>query len=376
LRTTAPPIAPFMTTVREYVRYANSIEVRQPNEEEILREILASFGRLQRYTFEKHRHGIRGAHAKSHGVLKGELTVYDGLPEPLAQGVFRSPRTFPAIVRLSTTAGDILPDGVASFRGMAVKIVGVEGPKLLPELADAVTQDFLFVNHPAFPTGDAASFLKALRRIVKMAHLPAPMQKLLTTLSRAGRTVLGKVGIDVAGVIGQAMPETHILGETYFTGAAMRYGDYVAQLSVVPVSTSLQPLRGKTIDTGNDAALRDAVVEFFRHQSAEYEIRVQLCTNLERMPVEDASVRWPEEESPYQPIARLTLPAQDADSAARRVYADDVLSFSPWHGLAEHRPLGSIMRVRREAYEASSRARHARNAQPRAEPGSIAELPD
>jgi hypothetical protein len=373
---TAPLIAPRMTTARTYVRYDSSIEVRQPDEAETLREILASFGRLQRYTFEKHRHGIRGAHAKSHGVLKGELTVYDGLPEPLAQGVFRWPRSLPVIVRFSTTAGDILPDGVASFRGMAVKIIGVEGEKLLPQLANAVTQDFLFVNHPAFPTGDAASFLKALRRIVRMAYVPAPVQKLLTTLSRAGRKVLGKVGIDVAGVIGQAMPETHILGETYFSGAALRYGDYIARLSAVPMSANLQPLRGKTIDTGNDSALRDAVVGFFRDQSAEYEIRAQLCTALERMPVEDASVRWPEQESAYQPVARLMLPAQDAYSAARRVYADDVLSFSPWHGLAEHRPLGSIMRVRREAYEASSRARHARNAQPRAEPRSIAELPD
>lgn len=62
------------------------------------------------------------------------------------------------------------------------------------------------------------------------------------------------------------------------------------------------------------------------------------------MPVEDASVPWPEELSPHQTVAVLHLPAQDPYSGARRRYADDVLSFNPWHALEAHRPLGSIMR--------------------------------
>jgi len=70
------------------------------------------------------------------------------------------------------------------------------------------------------------------------------------------------------------------------------------------------------------------------------------------------------------------IPPQDAYSPARRVYGDDVLSFNPWQGVEAHRPLGSIMRSRRAAYEASSARRHALNAQPRAEPTSISELPD
>ena len=94
------------------------------------------------------------------------------------------------------------------------------------------------------------------------------------------------------------------------------------------------------------------------------------------MPVEDAAVLWPDDLSPHQPLATLRIPPQDAYSPARRVYGDDVLSFNPWHGIREHQPLGSIMRVRIAAYERSTRYRHEMNAQPRVEPTSIDAIPD
>jgi hypothetical protein len=138
----------------------------------------------------------------------------------------------------------------------------------------------------------------------------------------------------------------------------------------------VRALRGAAYDPAHaPSALRDQIVEFFRNQGAEYELRAQLCTDLARMPVEDASVRWSERASPQQPLATLRFAPQDAYSAARRVYADDVLSFNPWHCIAEHRPLGSIMRARIRSYEASALFRHEMNRQPRREPRSIDEVP-
>ena len=87
-------------------------------------------------------------------------------------------------------------------------------------------------------------------------------------------------------------------------------------------------------------------------------------------------MRWPEQHSPHQPIAKISFEPQDACSAARRVYADDVLSFNPWHCIAEHRPLGSIMRARIKAYEESTRFRHDMNVRPRTEPRGIVDIPD
>lgn len=105
-------------------------------------------------------------------------------------------------------------------------------------------------------------------------------------------------------------------------------------------------------------------------------IRVQLCTNLDTMPVEDASVQWPEDESPYQPVARLVLPRQDAMSEARKIIMNDAMSFRPGHSLASHRPLGSLMRARLRTYPALYAFRQRQNGNPQAEPSSLADIPD
>jgi hypothetical protein len=156
----------------------------------------------------------------------------------------------------------------------------------------------------------------------------------------------------------------------------LRYGDHLAKVSVAPASLGLRALASDGFDPGNDfSALRDAVVAHFRDRPAEFEFRVQLCTDLGRMPIEDATVEWPEEESPYRPVARLTFPPQDAYSPPRRVFVDDALSFSPAHALAAHRPLGSIMRARLRAYGELAHFRRAMNALEGVEPRSIDEVP-
>lgn len=103
---------------------------------------------------------------------------------------------------------------------------------------------------------------------------------------------------------------------------------------------------------------------------------MQLCTDLDRMPVEDASKQWPEDESPYRPVARIRVPAQPAWSEARAAQADDGLAFSPWHGLLAHQPLGSVNRVRRPAYAAMSALRAEHNGQPNLEPRGAVGLSD
>jgi hypothetical protein len=171
-------------------------------------------------------------------------------------------------------------------------------------------------------------------------------------------------------------PNTQILGDIFYSSAPLRYGDYVAKLSVVPLSNSVTSLQDQPVPraAGSDAD-RDEVVEFFRHNSAEYELRVQLCTDVKTMPIENARVQWPESASPYVGVAKITYPVQDAYSPERQVFGDDVLSFNSWRALAAHRPLGSINRLKLKVYEASSNFRHEKNHVPRLEPTDIAELP-
>ncbi|WP_324680424.1 catalase family protein [Hymenobacter sp. GOD-10R] len=360
-----------------YVRYADGVEEPQPNEEQLTDETVASMGRLNRFMFEKHRHAIRDAHAKSHGVLRGELHLYPHLPEHLAQGLFAQVRTYPVIIRLSSAPGAIGSDKQSTFKGMAVKILGVEGPKFLPDQAGELTQDFLLVSDPVIPTGDIKSYHDMQLKLEQFAHTPEAVQEAVATVSRLANKALNAVGVDPQiNPLGPGHPHYHLLGETYHSMGAFRYGDYVAKLSAAPHSANLQELIGKEVAVTDDSTWRDLVVDFFRSQGAEYELRAQLCTDLTTMPVEDASVAWPAEQSPYQPIGKLVIPAQEAYSPARRVFADDVLSFNPFHCLPAHQPLGSINRARLKAYEASSAYRHHMNAQPRREPRDIQELPD
>ncbi|MBC6613171.1 catalase family protein [Hymenobacter sp. BT507] len=364
-----------------YVRFADGVEEIQPNEEQLATETVESMARVNRLMFEKHRHAIRDAHAKSHGILRGELHIYPNLPEHLAQGMFKEANVYPVIIRLSTSPGAIQPDSQPAVKGFALKIIGVEGKKFLPEEADALTQDFLLVNDTIIPTGDVKSYHDMQLRIEKLAHGPELLQ---TAINKVG--VLADKALEVVQDLGgpkkevnmvvQAHPNRHILGETYTTLGAIRYGDYVAKMGVAPLSENLKALAGKEMDVSEPGAYRDMVVDFFRTQGAEYELRAQLCTDLQAMPVEDASIDWPQDQSPYQALGKLVLPAQDAYSPARRVFADDVLSFNPFHCLPEHLPLGSINRVRIKAYESSAAYRHHLNAQPHREPQDINELPD
>ncbi|GAA3754601.1 catalase family protein [Flavobacterium ginsengiterrae] len=369
-----------MTEFNPYILYTNTVETIQPDEQEISRKIVDSMARVNQLMYEKYRHAIRDAHAKSHGILKGELQIYDNLPSHLAQGLFSSAKTYPIIVRFSTAQGSIVPDKMSAFRGMAIKIIGVEGTKLLPELSDALTQDFLLVNYPVIPTGTIKEYLKMQEGLESQANSGELFQKVAQKAAVGVQNVLAAVGLaDSTNEL--SAPGPHILGDTYFSMAALRFGDYVAKINIQPLSENVKELAGKKIDheiidQDENAFLTKIIKDFFKNQTASYEMSAQLCTDLEIMPVEDGSVQWPEDKSPYQPVARITFRPQETFSPERRVYGDDVLSFNPFHCLPAHRPLGNIMRVRKLAYETSSRYRHHMNAQPRIEPKSIEELPD
>src|SRR4029079_15029439 len=88
-----------------------------------------------------------------------------------------------------------------------------------------------------------------------------------------------------------------------------------------------------------------------------FEFMVQLQTDPVRMPVEDPAIVWDEALSPFQRVALIRIPKQDP-TAFRDLAVGEQLSFTPWHALPEHRPLGSINRARREIYRAISQQRH------------------
>ena len=91
------------------------------------------------------------------------------------------------------------------------------------------------------------------------------------------------------------------------------------------------------------------------------------------MPVEDVTVEWPEQLSPFVTVAKVRIPQQDI-SGDDNLEKMDALSFTPWRVTAEHAPLGNIMRARKEVYRHASVLRHTLNHQQRKEPGSADEV--
>lgn len=359
----------------QFLRYNPSLETIAPNEQQVFEELTATARSISERIGDQFRHTMRPLHAKSHGLLKAELTLH-APAEPYRQGLFAKLATYPAIIRLSTTPGDILPDSISAPRGWAMKVLGLEGFDMLPGHEGQVTQDFVFVNGPVFGPPNAEEFLKVLKLLEKHATDSAGLKQVVSTTARTLENALGLVGGDSATLKSLGHPETHILGETFFSQAPVRYGDYVAKICIAPASDNLKALTGKHLDHSKYSALRDAVVEFFKTETAEWEVKAQLATDLAKMPVEDTSVRWPEDESPYVPVGRLVAKPQNAYSAERRIFVDELLSFNPWHGLLAHQPLGSVMRARKAVYPRTAAYRRTQEQRPMQEPRSISELPE
>ncbi|WP_336485819.1 catalase family protein [Methylobacterium nigriterrae] len=363
-------------TSAQPIRYAPDLEDIRPDEDEVQAGMIEQFAKIQGTTFKDYGHAVRGVHAKGHGLLTGRLEILPGLPGPLAQGAFATPGTHDVVLRLSTNPGDILDDSVSTPRGLALKILGVAGERLAG--AEGATQDFVMADAPAFVAPDARAFLKSLKLLAATTDTPQIFKKAFSATLRGVETVLEALGTKSPTVIALGgHPETHILGETFYSQVPLRWGDYVAKVAVAPVSPELTALTGAALNVnGKPNGLREAVSRFFAEHAGVWELRAQLLTNRETMPVEDASVPWPEAESPYVAVARITVPRQSAWGEARVKALDDGLAFSPWQGLAAHRPLGSIMRARRAVYPKSSGFRAERNGCPIQEPARLPPLAD
>lgn len=361
----------------EYVRYTDSVEEIQPDEQQIFDEINQVMRDIAGKIGARQRHVVRSVHAKSHALIKARMIVKDDLPAELRQGVFAEPgKTYDVIMRFSTNPGDILSDHISSPRGVALKIIGVEGEKT-PNHQNEATQDFLMQNAKAFSAKDAAAFLKNLKTLDKHADDSEFTKQIVSTTARLAETALEAVGAQSATLRGFGHPATNPLGETYSTLVALRYGDYFGKISLVPISENLKDLCGKKLpDVSRWDGLKEELHKFFESEQGVWEMRVQLCTDLEKMPVEDGSVEWDEKESPFVTVASLVSEPQESYSDARRVFVDEHLSFSPWHALAAHRPLGNVMRARLSSYEQIAAYRRRAEGREMIEPRSIDELPE
>lgn len=350
------------------LRYESAFEVPEPDEDKTELELTQTLLGIGETTYKDTGLGLRTVHAKSHGILRGTFTVLD-LPALYRQGIFASPQSHACIARLSTSPGDLLDDKVSTPRGLALKVIGVDGDRL-PGSENDTTQDFLTVNAPVFLAPTAKKFAGNLKLLAATTDRVPRLKLAFSALAGGIEKVLEAVGTESATLKGMGgHPHTHILGETFFSAVPFLFGPYMAKWQIVPVSPELLALQDVKVDLdGHPDGLREAVSQHFAAQGGEWEFRVQLCTDLEKMPIEDASVEWPQELSPFVTVARIRMEPQVSWDDEIAASLNDGLSFSVWHGIAAHRPLGSVNRVRRRAYASSAAERSPRGRCPVHEP--------
>jgi hypothetical protein len=358
-----------------YLRYSSDIETIEADEQESIDGIIDGMTQESETVAKRNGHAVRASHAKSTACLVGELIVADDLAPELAQGLFARPGTYPVAVRFAQGPGERLSDRVSTHRGMAVKIFDVEGDRLSGH--DAPTQDFVLASGPTFPAGTAAGFLSQAKKIGLTVPLPEGAKSAAAAVARTFNRVLTTVELPsspTADFYGH--PFSHPLSEPYFSQCPIRFGDHVAKLGAFPASPAQDDLKDWRLDPhDDDDGFRHATTAFFEGEDAIFELRAQLWTDAATQPIEDASVEWPERDSPYRTVATLRLPRQFAYGEARVRFFDEIMTFRPGHSLVEHRPLGSVMRARLQVYEALSRYRHRRNGASARDVAAVTEIP-
>ncbi|WP_250906044.1 catalase family protein [Nonomuraea sp. NEAU-A123] len=373
-----------MSMPSRFIPYTSDVEAAVPDFDELLRAVIAKTERFiaESVIAEGSGLAVRDAHAKGYGLVRGAVEILDQLPTEYAQGIYATPGRHDALVRFSNGSPHAGADAsLGRATGLALKMFGIQGPTLLEDEPDTGTFDYTLINAPVFFCNTVKHYL-----FIQELFLDAPKY---FAQGAPGRhrfyrefvTGKGSLAEDewawdefLAFLTVAQRPLVNVLLSTYFTMGAVRHGDYIAKVRLAPDPASAAAVVHRAIDlVSAEEVFRPALVAEMRDRPYAFDIQVQLCADLNRMPVEDLTVEWPERLSPFVTVARLLLPQQDI-SDEETLKKMDALSFTPWRVTAEHAPLGEIMRAREEVYRRSSLQRHRLNQQERREPRSADEV--
>jgi hypothetical protein len=325
----------------------------QPDEEASLQSIIDTFQQQMRGLW-KPGGFERGGNTKTHGIVRAEFIVHDGLRPEFRHGIFAQPKTYRAWVRFSGPGPYVTPDiDDVGFMSISIKLMGVPGLKLMDE--EKFTQDMFGVSTPTFVTPNTRENALLQLESLKNAsifyfvnfHRPHVLDFIMQGLW------LKTQSSPFEAQYFSCVP--YLLGE----GQAMQY-------SVWPKSNKKTPIPRLPLRPPDDY-LRNAMVVALNQGDVELDIRLQLQTDPHLMPIENNAVLWPERLSPRVSVATLRIPKQKFDSPAQIAFARR-LSYNPWHCIAEHRPLGNQSRARRRMYYELSKFRHDMNDVPHYEP--------
>jgi hypothetical protein len=328
---------------------------------------------------------LRDTHTKSHAAVKGTLEIFDIDEEAikrelkkrasltssqlnaisLKQGLLSLPKQYPVWLRFANGAFQPKNDCEPDTRSMAVKVMGVEGERLVQSY-ESKTQDLIVHNSAFFFVENIKDYYGFFSAVVESKEAT---KKWLYQHPRQFLALLK----------GTSSTPKSLLTERYWSSSASALGlkpDFDAsKTSLVPVEypavikyaftpVSGEPPHNKILSQSrpgipklpfSDRAkalgyYRDDIIQALLQPDAQFcwDFGIQFQTNS-KMSIDDTTILWKENESPFFTVGRLTVKHQIINFEKQYDFCEN-LRFSPWNGLAVHRPVGAINRLRGIVY--------------------------
>ena len=351
------------------------VESIPQGEEEAIADIVKLTAQRMRMQYADSR-VLRGVHPKDHGCVTAKFEVHDDLTDEYQVGLFKPGASYDAFIRFSNADVAVRADSftdptgkvVHGSRGMAIKLLGIEGESLLP-LHGALTQDFVMINQPAFAFANVEDYRLLSQVLVDHFGEPSPGQHFFikrlgpgntstpAQIARAmrSRQIVGRITADAFKDDGTGAffpPPASAADNPYFSASPFLFGEgRVMRFRAQPVDRS-----DDAPDVSDPNYLRNALIKRLKKEEIVFDFAIQVRDAKELdldVDVENASTEWDDE---YVSVARITIPPQTFDSPEQREMCER-LFFTPWHGINEFAPLGGINRLRKAVYLGSVKHR-------------------
>jgi hypothetical protein len=286
---------------------------------------------------------LKAVHTKTIGLVTAKFKV-EALKEDLREGLFKEAKTYDAWIRFSNGSSTPSPDAQKDLRGMAIKVLNIDGTEFLDSDSEGKTQDIIMftssVTIPAAPEDQLS---------VPELALGNPFERLWAIITALSSLTIRSVRTFLEGV----KKTPNVLEERYYSATPYAYGRHKA--------IKWQAIRNKTIvsvlpENPVENFLRERLIMDLSQEAKEdisFDLLVQFQENEQTEPIEDPGVEWKTE--PHL-VATITIPRQNLNTP-ERAQKDSQISFSPGHAIIEHAPLGGVNMIRRKVYETLARER-------------------
>jgi hypothetical protein len=215
----------------------------------------------------------------------------------------------------------------------------VPGVKLLKD--EAGSHDFVLVTTETVQTRSVKDFQKSLAALMgskihlffySITHIPVVIRS-LKQISKC----------------------SNLLEASFFSTTPYRFGDDTRAVKYAVVSQKKYSTPFPEFPEYD--FLKEQLVKDLSERDHYFDFMIQFQEDPEIMPIEDPTVKWT---SPFIKMATIRIPKQEFDFAEQIKFGEN-LSFTPWHALEAHRPIGGVNRARKDVYVALSEFRHSRN---------------